>query len=266
MVILVSLEFRMGVSNRYFRLTGLGLAVLGVVLLILSIVLGEKFNIALPLVFMVMGAGFIILVIQLRQKWNWAGFLYIPGMLCIAFGLIFLLNVLTQDWNSWAYAWLLLLAAMGMGLLLANREHFWHPLLTQIGWGASLAGIVLFAVFGAIAGGLFIQMIAPIILVAAGLALRWVRLDQLPGTPRPAAPQAAGSPASTQPLVEPLSTRELEVLRLIGAGLSNQQIADQLTVAASTVKTHINNIYGKLGVQTRVQAVQRARELRLLDS
>lgn len=256
----------MSVSNRYIRLAGLGLAVLGVVLLVLSIVLGEKFNIALPLVFMVMGAGFIILVFQLRQKWDWAGFLYIPGMLCIAFGLIFLLNVLTQDWNSWAYAWLLLVAAIGMGLLLANRERFWHPLLTQIGWGASLVGIVFFAVFGAVAGGLFIQMIAPLILVAAGLALRWVRLDNLPGTPKPAAAQAVVGDASAQPLVEPLSTRELEVLRLIGAGLSNQQIADQLTVAASTVKTHINNIYGKLGVQTRVQAVQRARDLRLLDS
>ena len=55
--------------------------------------------------------------------------------------------------------------------------------------------------------------------------------------------------------VEP---RELEVLRLIDAGLSNQQIADKLSVAPSTVKTHINNIYGKLGVQTRVQAVTRA--------
>jgi LuxR family maltose regulon positive regulatory protein len=67
-------------------------------------------------------------------------------------------------------------------------------------------------------------------------------------------------------LVEPLSVRELEVLRLIDAGLSNQQIADKLSVAPSTVKTHINNIYGKLGVQTRVQAVTRARELNLLDT
>ncbi len=256
----------MGQNIKIIRLAGLGLAAVGVVLLILTIVLGEKFNIALPLVFMVFGVGFIILVIQLRQKWNWAGFLYIPGLLCIAFGLIFLLNVLTQDWNSWAYAWLLLMTAIGMGLLLANREHFWHPLLPLIGWGMSLAGIVLFAVFGAIAGGLFIQMIAPIILVAAGLTLRWVRLDKLPGLPRPSAAQAVATDASAQPLVEPLSTRELEVLRLIGAGLSNQQIADKLSVAASTVKTHINNIYGKLGVQTRIQAVQRARELRILDS
>jgi LuxR family maltose regulon positive regulatory protein len=65
-------------------------------------------------------------------------------------------------------------------------------------------------------------------------------------------------------LVEPLSGRELEVLRLIAEGLSNQAIADRLVVATSTVKKHVNNIYGKLDVQSRTQAVARARELKLL--
>jgi LuxR family transcriptional regulator, maltose regulon positive regulatory protein len=65
-------------------------------------------------------------------------------------------------------------------------------------------------------------------------------------------------------LVEPLSDRELEVLRLIAAGHSNQAIADVLVVAVSTVKRHINNFYGKLGVQSRTQALVRARELNLL--
>jgi LuxR family transcriptional regulator, maltose regulon positive regulatory protein len=65
-------------------------------------------------------------------------------------------------------------------------------------------------------------------------------------------------------LVEPLSERELEVLRLIAAGHSNQAIADILIVAVSTVKRHINNFYGKLGVQSRTQALVRARELKLL--
>jgi LuxR family maltose regulon positive regulatory protein len=67
-----------------------------------------------------------------------------------------------------------------------------------------------------------------------------------------------------QPLIEPLSQRELEVLGLIAAGLSNQQIADQTYVAVSTVKWHIRNIYGKLGVKSRTQAIARARELDLL--
>ncbi len=67
-----------------------------------------------------------------------------------------------------------------------------------------------------------------------------------------------------QPLIEPLSERELEVLRLIAEGLSNQGIADRLIIAEGTVKRHINNIYGKLQVGSRTQAVAVARELGLL--
>jgi len=65
-------------------------------------------------------------------------------------------------------------------------------------------------------------------------------------------------------LLEPLSDRELGILRLIETGDTNREIADRLYIAVSTVKTHINNLYGKLGVANRVQALARARELGLL--
>ena len=55
-----------------------------------------------------------------------------------------------------------------------------------------------------------------------------------------------------------------DIQSLIDQGLSNPEIAARLTVATSTVKTHINNIYGKLSVKTRVQAINRAHELGLL--
>jgi LuxR family maltose regulon positive regulatory protein len=64
-------------------------------------------------------------------------------------------------------------------------------------------------------------------------------------------------------LVEPLSERELEVLRLIAGGLSNREIADKLVIAPGTVKAHAYNIYQKLGVSSRTQAIARARELHL---
>ena len=66
------------------------------------------------------------------------------------------------------------------------------------------------------------------------------------------------------PLVESLSDRELEVLNLIAAGRSNQQIAAELVLTVGTVKWHLSNIYSKLGINSRTQAVARARELRLL--
>jgi LuxR family maltose regulon positive regulatory protein len=68
----------------------------------------------------------------------------------------------------------------------------------------------------------------------------------------------------SQPLIEPLSDRELEVLHLIAQGLSNREIAERLYLALSTVKGHNRVIYGKLGVQRRTEAVARARELGLL--
>ena len=61
-----------------------------------------------------------------------------------------------------------------------------------------------------------------------------------------------------------LSPRELEVLRLIAAGRSNAGIAQELVVAVSTVKKHINNLYAKLDARSRTQAVAHARERHLL--
>ncbi|RMF03819.1 MAG: hypothetical protein D6768_04950 [Chloroflexi bacterium] len=65
-------------------------------------------------------------------------------------------------------------------------------------------------------------------------------------------------------LVEPLTERELEVLQLIAAGESNKEAAAALVVTVGTVKKHLSNIFGKLGVNSRTQAVAKARELNLL--
>ncbi|HXV44690.1 MAG TPA: response regulator transcription factor, partial [Anaerolineae bacterium] len=66
------------------------------------------------------------------------------------------------------------------------------------------------------------------------------------------------------PLVEPLTSRELEILQLIAAGLSNPEIAAALIITTGTVKAHTHRIYGKLNAANRVQAIARARELGLL--
>jgi LuxR family maltose regulon positive regulatory protein len=81
------------------------------------------------------------------------------------------------------------------------------------------------------------------------------------GSPAP----RAGSPLPhPEALIEPLSDRELEVLRLIGDGLSNGDIAQKLYLSPNTLKAHTQNIYSKLDVYSRVQAVNRARDLGLL--
>jgi ATP/maltotriose-dependent transcriptional regulator MalT len=69
---------------------------------------------------------------------------------------------------------------------------------------------------------------------------------------------------SSLPSLDPLSEREREVLHLIAKGDSNCEIAEQLVVAVSTVKRHVSNIFSKLGVTNRTQAVARAREFGML--
>ena len=75
--------------------------------------------------------------------------------------------------------------------------------------------------------------------------------------------RAEGAPTESSSLFA-LSDRELEVLQLIEAGYSNQQIADDLVITLHTVKKHSSNIYSKLGVGSRTQAVVRARAIGLL--
>ena len=81
-------------------------------------------------------------------------------------------------------------------------------------------------------------------------------------------PGQAGSPQTPAQsgLVEPLSERELEVLQLIAQGLTNHEIASRLFVSQNTVKAHTRNIYGKLDVHNRTQAIARARVLGILPS
>lgn len=257
--------------NKPTKITGALIAGIGLILLGLNIYLGGTLNIALPLVFLLIGGVFFILAYHYLDRWNWVTYLYIPGSLLVAFGVIFLINNLTKDWNSWAYSWLLLIFAAGIGLLMANREQNWPLVVQWIGLGMAVLGITFFAIFSAIAGGLFIQVMAPILLIAAGLLLRFIRPESIfppsiLNKLNPASQFSGNNPLVDKPdqLVEPLSSRELEVLQLIEEGLSNQQIADRLIVAVSTVKTHINNIYGKVGVETRVQAIKRAHELNLI--
>jgi len=69
-----------------------------------------------------------------------------------------------------------------------------------------------------------------------------------------------------QPLIEPLSERELEVLQLIAEGLSNRQIGERLFLALDTVKGHNRRLYAKLQVERRTEAVARARALGLIES
>lgn len=75
---------------------------------------------------------------------------------------------------------------------------------------------------------------------------------------------AAATPSKPPVLVEPLSDRELDILRLLSKGLSNKEIAARLYIAEGTVKNHVTNILGKLDVRDRTQAAIRAKEMGII--
>ena len=77
-------------------------------------------------------------------------------------------------------------------------------------------------------------------------------------------PVTASVQSAAMSLVEPLTAREVEILRLIAAGMRNQEIADRLFISLHTVKRHIANAYAKLGVTHRTEAVARGKEMKLL--
>jgi LuxR family maltose regulon positive regulatory protein len=77
-------------------------------------------------------------------------------------------------------------------------------------------------------------------------------------------PDMQSSTFSPQPLIDPLSERELEILALITDGLKNKEIADKLFISINTVHYHTKNLYSKLGVNKRTKAVLRAKALNLL--
>ncbi len=76
--------------------------------------------------------------------------------------------------------------------------------------------------------------------------------------------KADGETSLTQPLIDPLSSRELEVLKLLVTDLSGPEIAAKLMVSPNTMRTHTKNIYSKLDVHSRRAAVRKAKELDLL--
>ncbi len=124
-------------------------------------------------------------------------------------------------------------------------------------WGIALtSGLVTFAASSTGLGRLAPVLILLLTATAVTLLLFLSRAQDA----EPAPPDLSSGTPDT-----PWTPREREVLRLIVEGCSNNEIAQSMVVSRSTVKTHINNVYRKLGVRNRVQAAVQARKLGLIS-
>lgn len=103
---------------------------------------------------------------------------------------------------------------------------------------------------------LLIALIFTAIGIWAGLQITSLKRNEKRGIP-------ASAPDNMREELN-ISQREMEVLQLMAAGMSNQEIADSLFISQHTVKSHSSNLYSKLNVKRRTQAVQKARNLQLI--
>ena len=137
------------------------------------------------------------------------------------------------------FVWMMVVAGLSFAMVEHDRGQWWV--------------IPIFGVF---------------VLAIAVVTVRWVHAAaSRADTTRPA-PFAVSGPAPVEARrrpADPLSSRELEVLRHLAAGRTNAEIAKVLFIAPGTVKAHLNHIFSKLDAATRLQAVAHAREAGLLD-
>jgi hypothetical protein len=135
----------------------------GVLFLVLAFVPGLSISQTWPLVFYFAAAAFAIPAFLWPRSRRGLSALFIPGAILLVLGLIFTYNVLTEDWVSWAYAWLLIPAGVGGGLLLATSLG---------GWGTPVRWVAIWLMGGAVAlFGLFASLFGSPAMRIAGAAL-----------------------------------------------------------------------------------------------
>lgn len=161
----------MQITNRALMLVGGALVLLGGLFLALNFVPGWSFGKAWPLIFFLIAGGFSVPVFMFPMYRQWIGALFIPGAIAFTLGLIFLYNAVFGDWKAWAYAWILLVAGVGLGLMLAASYSGWGRTVVDVGLWLLLVPLGLFALFGALFGSPQIKVAAPALLVIGGIAL-----------------------------------------------------------------------------------------------
>lgn len=167
----------MGMSKR----TSIYLACLfigaGVLFLFFNLIpgLGGK---AWPLIFFILAAGFILPWFLWSEVRRGLAGLFVPGCILATLGLIFTYNVLSRDWASWAYAWILVNTGLGLGLLLGARAGRWGRAPEIVGTVFIVASLALFALFAALFGGAILKIIGPLVVVGLGGMLLWQALHK----------------------------------------------------------------------------------------
>ncbi len=141
--------------------------------LLLAINLAPRLTIAntWPVIFYILSAAFFLPPILWPEKRRGLSGLIIPASILLTLGILFSYNVGTRDWSAWAFAWVLIVAGVGMGLALASAYGRWSSTTTWVGVWMLLGSLVFFALFAGIFGSPLLKIVSPILLLLAGIIL-----------------------------------------------------------------------------------------------
>ena len=159
----------MNESKKGTLATGIILVVLGAAFILINLVPGMTGSKTWPFIFIVAGIGFLLpAMIWPNAREGLAG-LYIPGTIFITLGGIFLFNVLSGHWAIWAYAWILIVTAVGLGLYSGALIGKWHEDVRKTGLWMMVVSAALFAFFAALFGDTLVKAIGAGFLILMGI-------------------------------------------------------------------------------------------------
>jgi hypothetical protein len=156
-------------KNNYSTLAGaLFLIILGGLFLALNLT-GLTLRQSWPVIFFVLAVMFFLPAILWPEARKGLAALYIPGSIMFVLGLIFLYNVLTNDWVSWTFIWTLIPGSVGLGLITAGLIGGWGLEVRTVGYWMLGISVMVFAIFGALFGSMVLKVAGPALLVLGGV-------------------------------------------------------------------------------------------------
>lgn len=147
------------------------LITLGVLFLVFNLIPGFNVTVIWPVLLILLGAAALLPPFLWPSARQGLAALFIPGMILIELGLFFVYNVLTGDWSAWAYGWILIPAAVGLGLALAAWVGRWGAVVVWIGLAILASSLIVFTIFAWIFGTPILKAVGPIGLIVVGLLL-----------------------------------------------------------------------------------------------
>lgn len=158
-------------SNRGSLIAGIGLIVLGALFIVFNLIPNITFRHTWPLIFLIAAFGFYMPVFAWPESRRGLAALLIPGTIFLGLGAIFLFNTLTQIWYIWAYAWILIPASVGAGIMLAAWAGQWNRSVWLVGVWMTVISLAVFAFFAALFGDTVVKFIGAGLLMVMGLYL-----------------------------------------------------------------------------------------------